>query len=131
MVILTLAVSIGVNTAIFTLFDLALRPLGVRDPSKVVNVDYQSAPGASRGFSYPNYAYLRDHAQTFSGLVGSAGAPLVMAGHDGPGDSQQISAMFVSGNFFSVLGDAPALGRTFEQPRTELRPGSCLFAGSR
>jgi hypothetical protein len=130
-VILTLALSIGVNTAIFTLFDLALRPLGVRDPATVVNLDYRSAPGANRGFSYPNYIYLRDHAQAFSSLVASAGAPLVMAGRNGPGDSQQISALFVSGNFFSVLGssvgnDAPALGRTFTKEQDRV-PGRDAF----
>src|SRR5215510_7296870 len=64
---LTLALGIGVNTAIFTLFDIYLRPLPVKDPDTVVTLDWGTSE--RRWFSYPEYTYFRDNAQSFSGLV--------------------------------------------------------------
>src|SRR5215510_4435586 len=64
---MTLALGIGVNTAIFTLFDIFLRPLPVKDPDTVVTLDWGRSE--RRWFSYPEYTYFRDNAQSFSGLV--------------------------------------------------------------
>src|ERR1700731_4078568 len=67
--VLTLALGIGVNTAIFTAFDaLILRPRPVKDPERLVSI-FRTAPGESRGgLSYPHYIYFRDHTKTFSHL---------------------------------------------------------------
>src|SRR5438132_13383941 len=66
--VLTLALGIGVNTAIFTLFEVFLRPLPVKDPKTVVQLDYESANQLNI-FSFVDYVYLRDHAQVRFGCV--------------------------------------------------------------
>ena len=68
--VLTLALGIGVNTAIFTAFDaLVLRPRPVKDPERLVSL-FRTAPGESRGgLSYPDYIFLRDHSKSFSDLT--------------------------------------------------------------
>ena len=117
--ILTLALGIGANTAIFSLLDQALlRALPVRNPgSLVVLKDTGTAWNGSVAmgggdqtdyFSYPTYEYLRDHAHDFSGL---AGITLTTLGLTHNNTSQFVPAEVVSGNYFDVLGVAPAAGR--------------------
>src|SRR5262245_43697111 len=65
-VVFMLALGIGVNTAIFSFFNIYLRPLPIKDPETVVHLKYQ---GEHLDFSYLNYVYLRDHTQVFSDLV--------------------------------------------------------------
>src|SRR5262245_50407213 len=66
--IFTLALGIGVNTAIFTAFNIMLRPLAVKDPYTLVKLEYQSRNKGNR-FSYPNYLYCRDHTEVFSDVI--------------------------------------------------------------
>src|SRR5882724_4753881 len=65
--VLTLALGIGVNTAIFTAFDaLVLRPLAVKNPDSLAAV-FRTTPGEPYGrLSYPDYLYYRDHNRSFS-----------------------------------------------------------------
>ena len=132
--IATLALGIGVNTAIFTAFDaLVLRPRPVKAPERLVTV-FRTAPGESRGgVSYPDYVYFRDHNKSFSDLslfaygsavtspdlpaTGPEGSPPI-AGAIGfrlpqllQGSAQLIGCVFVSGNYFPMLGATPLLGR--------------------
>ena len=66
MAALTLALGIGVNTAIFTMFDLALlRPLPVKEPETLVNLEYRGA----EGYPFTDYVYFRDHTRVFSELI--------------------------------------------------------------
>src|SRR5882762_9091783 len=67
--VLTLALGIAVNTAVFTAFDaLILRPRPVKDPDSLVAV-FRTTPGDARGrFSYPDYIYFRDRSKSFSDL---------------------------------------------------------------
>ena len=67
--VLTLALGIAVNTAVFTAFDaLVLRPRPVKDPDSLVAV-FRTTPGDARGrFSYPDYIYFRDRSKSFSDL---------------------------------------------------------------
>ena len=70
--VLTLGLGIGLNSAIFTLFDaLTLRPLPISDPHAVVNVyqRVQDEAGNYRSFSYPEYVALRQSNAVFSGLI--------------------------------------------------------------
>ena len=64
-VIATLALGIGVNAAIFSVFNLLLRPLPVKDPATIMRLTLEE--GAQRGdqFSFPDYAYVRDNNQSF------------------------------------------------------------------
>jgi len=115
--LLTLALGIGINTSIFTLlYSLAFRPLPVKNPDRVVNV-YQVLEGEfSRQvdgnvalLSYPEYLNYRDRVTGLSGLAASADKKLYLGG----GNVERINGLMVSDNYFSLLGDGSALGRTF------------------
>jgi len=113
--ICSLALGIGATSAQFSIADaLLLRPLPVLEPARIVAVTTASSAafGANTAISYPDYHDFRDGNRTFSGLVA--------AGFTSFGFSREATAlpritfgMFVSGNFFRVLGVQPALGRGF------------------
>jgi len=119
--LLSLALGIGANTAIFTLIDaLLLRPLPVRAPRELVSVGDPARPAALRSggpmlnvWSYPLYRRLRDQNHVFSGLMASG-----QAGHldvrIGRGDFEEVHGRLVSSNYFNVLGVRTLLGRTFD-----------------
>jgi predicted permease len=129
--VLTLALGIGVNTSVFTLFySLALRPLPVKDPGEIANV-YQTFEGQlSRRvegnialLSYPEYLSYRDKTQAFSGLIAHAKTPLTLSGNE----SEKVHGLLVSDNYFSVLGTQSFLGRSF-MPGECQTPGQCPLA---
>ncbi|HUZ03887.1 MAG TPA: ABC transporter permease, partial [Acidobacteriaceae bacterium] len=108
-VVVTLALGIGANTAIFTLIDaVMLRALPVAAPKQLVEVDrlHNNQRG---GFSYPFYEQFRDHNRVFSGVLTISNTPLHLSNGDGDADA---SGRYVSGNFFQVLGVHAVLGRT-------------------
>jgi predicted permease len=121
--ILTLALGIGANTAIFSLLDQALlRALPVREPQRLVVLKQSTAAwngGTSNNggddtdyFSYPMYKDLRDQNQVFEGLIGTGPAS---AGFSRDSNAQVLDVELVTGNYFNVLGVQPRLGRLFSQ----------------
>ncbi len=121
--VLTLALGIGANTAIFSLLDQALlRSLPVRDPQQLVVLQgtgkaWEGSSHSHGGniesyFSYPMYKDLRDHNQAFEGLLTTTPADIEVTRN---GASQVGRAELVSGNYFDVLGVKPALGRVLTQ----------------
>ncbi len=113
--ICSLALGIGATSAMFSLADaMLLRPLPVRDPDRVVAINTAtSAPfGANSRISYPDYADLRDRNRTCEGLVAASFARLGFS-TDARALPRMTLGMYVSGNFFRVLGVEPALGRGF------------------
>ena|SRR5579859_63142 len=114
--VVTLALGIGLNSAIFALFDaLTLRPLPVRDPNTLVNV-YQQVQGDGdyRPFSYPEYVALRHSNRIFSGLSTYAWIPAEVAIGGSPAEgARDARGLLVTSNYFSLLGASTALGRTF------------------
>ena len=122
--LLSLTLGIGANTAIFTLLNaIMLRPLPVQNPQQLVLFGHGRAVGSTDGlpdeswslFSYPFYREFKSRTQAFSGVAAVssiqfrthasiAGAPLELLRID-----------LVSGNYFSVLGVPPALGRTLSE----------------
>ena len=114
--VLSLALGIGANAAIFTLMDaVMLRSLPVRSPEQLAVVAHDGErPGI--GFNYPDYVYFRDHNQSFSGMIAAnlGGAALAFAVPGEKGSSAElVSGAHVSGNFFDVLGVPAAIGRVF------------------
>jgi predicted permease len=113
--VLSLALGIGANTAIFTLIhQLILQPLPVRDPEQLVMLagrgnHYGGNNGADR-LSYPMYQEIRDKNQVFSGMFCTYPGT-VSASYQG--GTELIGADFVSGNYFPVLGVGAAVGRVF------------------
>src|SRR6202012_673738 len=129
--VLTLALGVGANTAVYSLLDQALlRSLPVHAPEQLVGL---SAPGQAweghsgdhgagweKSFSYPMYRDLRDQAKVFDGLIATSPAPVGIA-HDRT--SEVGDGEIVSGNYFSVLGVEPALGRLLS-PADDAAPGA-------
>ena len=127
--VLTLALGIGANTAIFSLTDqVLLRQLPVRNPEKLVIVrgvgfktgHVSSDSDDSTSFSYPEYKDIRDQAPGFSGLLARFGLSLNVAAN---GATERAEGELVSGNYFEVLGVNPALGRVFSAA-DETAPGA-------
>ena len=127
--ILTLALGIGVNTAIFSLFyTLTLAPLPVKNPSEIADVYQKSQTDSKYGpLSYPEYVYLRDRNTSFSGLAAFNGARMILSSigerRSDSTEGEPLQAMIVSGNYFSVLGITPVQGRAF-LPDEDRTPGS-------
>jgi putative ABC transport system permease protein len=115
--IVTLALGIGANTAIFSLLDQALlRSLPVKDADRLVILQ---SKGIFKGntssrtdenfyFSYPMYRDLRDQNSVFSGLIATTWTQAGVRWHNQP---ELVATELVSGNYFDVLGVQPALGR--------------------
>jgi predicted permease len=113
----SLAIGIGANSAIYSFADqLLLRPLPVLDPGRVVALHaIASGPfGGNTNLSYPDYADLRDRNHTFDGLVGTTYTHLGFA-PDRKTQPRMKWSMFVTGNFFDVMGIKPTLGRGFRR----------------
>ena len=109
--VLTLALGIGANTAIFSLINaLMLRMLPVHDPERLVELLFK-APGQDHfnAFDWQNYEHYRENNHVFSGLIASSDTPFVIHG-DGL-EPETVRGGFVTPNYFSVLGVNPALGR--------------------
>src|SRR5262245_27939401 len=116
--VLTLALSIGANTAIFTVINtVLLRSLPVKRPDELVQVLVASgSPRNDYVFSYPCYQRLRDGTRVLSGLFAAGGLGLkdrLLVPNAGNPETEFVRAQAVSGNFFSVLGVEAMLGRTF------------------
>ena len=113
--VLSLALGIGANTAIFTLIhQLILQPLPVRDPEQLVMLagrgkHYGGNNGPDR-LSYPMYQEIRDKNQVFSGMFCTYPSTVSASFQGG---TELIGADFVSGNYFPVLGVGAAVGRVF------------------
>jgi predicted permease len=113
--ILSLALGIGANTAIFTLIhQLILQPLPVRDPEQLVMLAGRGAHyGGNNGpdrLSYPMYQEIRDKNEVFSGMFCTYPTTVSATFQ---GRTELIGADLVSGNFFPVLGVGAAVGRVF------------------
>jgi len=111
--VITLALGIGANTAIFSLVDaFLLRRLPVRSPEQLVFVDRVSPNGRTAyDFPYPTFEQFRDHNQSFSGLFAWDDASVAVTVDGQP--PAFVPADFVSGTYFDVLGVDAMLGRTF------------------
>jgi predicted permease len=118
--VLSLALGIGANTAIFSVMDaVPLKALPVRDPVRLVQLEETYKADAFNFFSYPAYLRLRDANRVFSNLF--AWAIRRMNGSFG-NRFEPVDAMFVTGNYFLGLGMQPLIGRTI-LPADDL-PGS-------
>jgi predicted permease len=113
--VVSLALGIGANTAIFTLIhQLILQPLPVRDPEQLVMLagrgkHYGGNNGPDR-ISYPMYREIRDQNQVFSAMFGTYPSTVSATFQ---GATELIGADFVSGNYFPALGIGAAAGRLF------------------
>jgi putative ABC transport system permease protein len=121
--VLTLALGIGANSAIFTMLDaLLLRPLPVANPERLVQLQIKSPQGFETGFSYPDYQDLRQQVKSFSGVAVYSRQSRFVNSLD---ESSMVLVDEVSPDYFKVTGVKPLLGRAFA-PELDNRPQSQL-----
>jgi predicted permease len=111
--VLTLALGIGANTALFSVFDaLLIKTLPVPDPSSLVLLGARNNRGEpNREFSYPVFTELRSRSRTLTGLAAATSGEGRMQVRVPPAtDTEAFRFALVSRNFFSLLGVRPALG---------------------
>jgi macrolide transport system ATP-binding/permease protein len=107
--IITLALGIGANTAIFSFVNtVLLRPLPIEQPEQLVSLD--NVPLNLPAASYPNYRDLRDRNRSFSGLLAYRLASFSLSNN---GVNERLWGYIATGNYFEVLDVKPALGRFF------------------
>jgi putative ABC transport system permease protein len=114
-VVLTLALGIGANAAIFSLLDqVLLQSLPVANPDQLVVLSVYDAksPEMDSSFSYPMYQDLRDRNSAFAGVIARGGTQMNVSYGD---QTERVSGELVSGNFYEVLGVRPWAGRLFTQ----------------
>ncbi len=112
--VLTLALGIGANTAIFSVCNaVLLRPLPVKDPSGLVVVSSENLNTHvfGIGMSWPKFKMVAEQSRTFASLMAYVLRDVAISDGSTP---QQIRGARVTASFFSVLGVQPALGRSFE-----------------
>jgi predicted permease len=122
--VLSLALGIGANTAIFTLLDqVLLRTLPVAHPEQLaqleVNGDSHAVNIGNDSLSYPMYRDIRDRNQIFSGVAGHFRTPVSVAFGE---RTERVEGELVTGNYFEVLGVGAVLGRMFNW-QDDITPG--------
>jgi predicted permease len=118
--ILSLALGIGANTAIFSLVNtVLLRPLPVAQPERLVEITSQNK-GASFGFSYPYYRDFRDKNEVMEGMLAYRFTPMSLSQS---GNNERLWGYLVSGNYFDLLGVRAFRGRMFTQAEDRV-PGA-------
>jgi macrolide transport system ATP-binding/permease protein len=125
--LLSLALGIGANTAIFTVINAVfLHPLAIEDPSRVVEMFTRDTKTVQAGnftltpTSYQNYEDYRDQQKVFTGLAAYFPFGLQWTRN---GDTQGLPAMMTSANYFDVLGIKAFRGRLF-RPDEDVKPGA-------
>ena len=112
-VIVMLALGIGANSAVFSIFAATLlRPLPYDKPNELVHLNGWRNQGSfqQQPFSFPNFSDIRDRNQVFSQVGAYSGTAASLSGKDG---AEQVITPVASAGFFETLGVKPALGRTF------------------
>lgn len=122
--VITLAVGIGANTAIFSVVDaVLLKPLPFSEPDRLVAISGRDLRNGEKGraLSYPDFKDLRAQTQTLESLAAIDQSNFTLTGN---GEPQQVQGGIVSADLFTVLRAAPMIGRTFvsadDQPGTRV-----------
>jgi predicted permease len=116
--VLSLAVGIGANAAVFTVANALLfrAPSGVADPDRLVDIGVARGDGGLNPASYPTYRELSRRATTLAGVYAADLLPQAMSLEVGaqPGRGERVFGLFVSTSYFAVLGSRPLRGRLFD-----------------
>jgi len=125
-VVIALALGVGANSAIFSVVNgFLLRPLPVPSPEQiaVLAIQQKDAPVGSSGFSDPEFVDFRERANTVADIFGIVLGTVQFTAND---QSEECSANYVSGNYFTALGLQPAAGRLYLSNEAET-PGEPLL----
>ena len=126
-VVITLALGIGVNTALFSIVNtVLLHPIALPHPGELVAVD-ASKPNFQRGsISYPNFRDWQRDNRSFTALAIFRHSGFLLTG---TGDNERVHGNYVSSDIFSVLGVSPVLGRLFAPGEDEIGRGAIVIIG--
>src|SRR5262245_4017396 len=128
--LLTLALGVGANTAIFSVVNaVLLRSLPYPDADRLVMVWGRTEAAPQLAASWPEFADWREQNRSFSDMAVWRGQSVNLTG---AGDPERIVGAFVSASFFAVVGAKPILGRTFAPEETEpgtVRPVAVISHG--
>jgi predicted permease len=127
--ILTIAVGIGANTALFTVYDrLVLNPVTIPDPSSLVAI-WANNPQLNfnaPAIAWPRYEVIRRESQSFASVGISAFDNFTLTGN---GDPEQLNGQRIDATFLPTLGVMPALGRNFTPDEdTPNGPAVCIIS---
>ena len=116
--ILTLALGIGANTAIFSVVNgVLLNPLPFHEPDQLVSM-FQEIPNFKNGsISYPNFTDWRRMNTTFAGMAAYRSTGFNLSGN---GEPERLHGEMISAGFFEILGVSPVMGRTFSSDEDRL-----------
>jgi putative ABC transport system permease protein len=107
----TLALGIGANTTLFSIVDgVLLRPLPYPAPDELVALSESKPNFATGSISYPNFLDWQKDNRTFAAMAIARSSSFSLTG---VGEAERVDAQFISSDFFSLLGVAPAAGRFF------------------
>jgi putative ABC transport system permease protein len=123
--VVTLALGIGANTAIFSVVNaVLLRPLPFRDPDRLIVVRETYSGGVVGTVSGPNFRDWRDRSRSFESMTASRGVTLAMVGE---GEPVEVRGAQVSAEFFRVLGVDLLLGRGFAAGEDQGEPSVAVI----
>ncbi len=110
-VVLTLALGIGMNTAVFSVVNaVLLRPLACPHPERLVWIGDYDPNIKTSTMDSPDFCFWREHAQSYTGMAAYGPQQAAMVT---PRDAQQVSGVAIAGDFWALTGARPALGRLF------------------
>ncbi|HVN09675.1 MAG TPA: ABC transporter permease, partial [Patescibacteria group bacterium] len=116
--VLTLALGIGANTALFSIVNgVLLNPLPYPHPEQLVRIHESKVNFATGSISFPNFRDWRDSNRTFTQMAVSRSTGMSLTGL---GESERVRIQLVSSDFFSILGVTPAIGRLFAPGEDEI-----------
>jgi predicted permease len=117
-VVLTLALGIGANTALFSVVDgVLLKPLPYPHPEQLVGIHESTVNFSTGSIPYPNFRDWHRENHTFAAMAIMRGASFTFSGR---GEPEQVRAGLVTADLFSLLGVQPVLGRVFERGEDEI-----------
>src|SRR5262249_52960335 len=125
--VLTLALGIGVNTTIFSVFKaVLLRPLPFRDPARLVRVNESVDKGTRSPVAYPNYLDWRARNTVFEEMAAFGDSEVIVGGKD---KAERVFCEQASDPYFPLLGVSAVLGRTFapEENSTPMKHAVALI----
>ncbi len=127
--VLTLALGIGANTAIFSVVNgVLLNPLPYPEPNQLVTLHESKLNFPTGSISYPNFLDWRKDNHTFASMAIARSYGFTLTG---AGEAEQVRGEFISSDFFALLGVKPSMGRTFAPGEDEIgaAPIALISAG--
>ncbi|MFL6530557.1 MAG: ABC transporter permease, partial [Chthoniobacterales bacterium] len=128
--VITLALGIGANSAIFSVIDtVLLRPLSFPKPDELVTIwsnNLKSEPDGRYTSSFPNFHDYREQSRSFTGMMGYTGAGTVLTS---AGEATELNGVATDGDFFEVLGVKPMLGRGYSADESTVSAPNVVVLG--